>query len=406
MSEDQYTVQQGDTLRSIAAKVYGDPELYTFIQTANGQYVDPEVGSVLVIPSIAERRGLSVRTSLPGKAKDDLTILIGGIEIVPESARIFRAIDNCADGWTAVISWTPGANVALDKLLLPFKYPEAAVYIGGELVISGAVYGVRPFKGDRREKVLEGFSFAADAIDSVVRPPYQWWNSTLEQHAKELLVPIGISAVFDFPSERTFDTIDAEPSTKIFDHLYTLAFQCGLLITSSPTGDLVFTRAKQGPSVGTLSEGKPGVLDWEGSFDGRKRYNSYRAYGYSPLAGDKAVVTKDEFIPRSRELSFSVDDAYTWDIGYAAEWKRSKQVADSISIQLPVTGWHAPDGSLWNHNTLVTVVSETLMVPEGFTFLIRSVEFALDKKDRKTLLNIVPPGVYAKRGERTVDPWT
>jgi prophage tail gpP-like protein len=253
---------------------------------------------------------------------------------------------------------------------------------------------------------LEGFSYSADIVDSYLMGPiFQWYDSTLEQHAKEILRPFGRKAIFEFDGGEAFGVIDAELSTKVFDHLAALSFQRGLLMTSSTNGDIVFTKTQKGNSIGTVFEGDNRVIGWEAAFDGRKRFHSYRAYGYSPLRGDKTIIATDSNVPRSRVMSVSVDDLYSWDIGYAAEWKRSKQVADSINISLPMLGWYAPNNTLWAHNTLLTVVSETLFVPKGFQFLIKSIELIQDRERQIALINIVPPGVYAERGERTEDPW-
>jgi prophage tail gpP-like protein len=68
-----------------------------------------------------------------------------------------------------------------------------------------------------------------------------------------------------------------------------------------------------------------------------------------------------------------------------------------------VSGWTAPNGELWRDNTLVTVQSDTIFCPDGFTFLIRSVEFEVTDKGYATNLNLVPPQVFS--GEEIEEPW-
>jgi prophage tail gpP-like protein len=398
-----YVVHSGDTYECIAAHVYGDSSKANNIKEANGHLGEGQLqeGQKLIIPEIPERPRANVPASIPGKGKDDITILVNGKEVYPISARVRRAVDCAADGWTAIVEWQKGIK--------PFRYYKTLVYVGGELVINGILYGLSASSGkDKKTMTLEGFGITADIVDSAITgPKYQWYNQTLEQHAKEVLRPFGVLPVFEFDGGTAFGTIDAEPGTRVFDHLSELAFQRSLLISSSPSGNLLFTKAKTGKTVGTLDENGVRALGWSGTFDGRKRFHSYHAIAYSPLAGDKDIIAVDENIPRTRTMSFNVDDLYSWDVGYAAEWRRSKQVADSVSVVLPVEGWYAPDGSLWAANTLVTVVSETLFVPQGFTFLVKSVEFSYNvKTGRTTNVEIVPPGVYAERGTRTEDPWS
>jgi prophage tail gpP-like protein len=400
MPNRSYTVKADDTWTGIASKVYGDPSLYTLIQSANVNYF-LVTGEKLVIPPAPNRPSSGIADSLPGKGKDDVTLVIGGKEFEPESIRIYRSIDSATDAWSAILPWTD------DPLLRPFRYSPAAVYIGSTLCMAGAVYFIgSSYTEDRRELQIEGSSFTADIVDSCIPgPQYQWGTATLEQHAKELLHPLGVDVEFEFPPGEAFITIDAEPNSKIFEHLAKLAFERELLVTSTPKGGLLFTKAKSGKIVGALTEGQSNVISWEGEFDGRKRYSLYRAYGYSPLAGDKAVIARDENVPRSRAIAFQVDDQLSYDISYSAEWKRSKQIAESLRIDLPIEGLYAPNGDLWQFNTLVSVTSPTLFIPDGFTFLIRSVEFEIAGRSKITIISLVPPGVYAKRGVRTVDPW-
>ena len=412
MLEDRtYTVKEGDTYDTISRTMYGTDSHAGFLEGVNnGSYLIP--GEVLIVPPVVARSE-SVQTVLPGVGAGDLSIIIAGKRIVPESARVLRAMDAAVDGWTAVIEWTP----EMAALVSPFSYPSASVYIGGQLAVNGAVYGVKSEFKERREIILEGYSFMADAVDSSMAPPYQTMGVTLRQHAEEVLKPLGMRPIFQegvsegelfngSPVDDAFGVTDAEPDTGIFDHLSKYAFQRDLLIASSPSGDPIFLQANiSGGTVGVLYEGGPHVLEWSGEFDGRKRFNTYRSFGYSPLSGDKAVEAKDAKVPRYRTMAFKADDTEAWDIGYTAEWKRSKQVADSISIKLPLDTWYAPDGTLWTYNTLVSVVSKTLFVPGGFDFLIKSVEYAFDKKGRTAEISLVPPGVYAPRGKRAEDPW-
>ncbi|MCP4745031.1 MAG: LysM peptidoglycan-binding domain-containing protein [Desulfobacteraceae bacterium] len=402
-----YIVQSGDTLKSIASRAYGDAFLYPRIKAANDGLWSLQAGQKLIIPALPERQQLKTAAYPAPPDMDDADapiILIDGLRIRPETVSVLRTIDTGADAWTGHIEWTPGDDNRLDAVLKPFAYPVAAVYIGGELIVNGLLYTVRPATGNRRHVGLEGFSFSADAVDSTLTPPYEFNNTTLEQRAKAAVAPLGIDAVFEADSGGPFGRITAEPEDTIFDHLYSLAVQRGLLLTCTTQGDLLFTIAKTGPAVGTLAENEPSALSWSACFDGRKRFNTYRAYGYSPLAGKKAVTATDDNVPRSRVLTFAADDTTTGNINKAAEWRRSKQTAQALSVDLTVAGWRAPDKSLWRPNTLVTVVSETLMLPAGYTFLIRSVEFSLCTAGKQTHLSLVPPGVYTK--EKVNDPWS
>jgi len=99
-------------------------------------------------------------------------------------------------------------------------------------------------------------------------------------------------------------------------------------------------------------------------------------------------------VPRSRWTTFHADDTTPGNIRDAARWKRNRTFVDALTQELPVSGWYAPDGSLWRVNTRVTVISPTLGVPDGYTFTIRAVEYEYSDRGRTATLSLVPPEAY------------
>ena len=411
----QYIVQSGDSLSIIAGKAYGDPLKWPLIHDANQSTIksdDPNLvfpGEIIVIPLLAENVALRterIARQLGNKAKDELTIVIEDLELVVQSSRILRTMDTAADGWSCRIEWTPGEDKKLDEKTLPYGYQQASVFIGQELITNGLLYNVTSvFNTAGRAKILEGFSFTADMIDSTIKPPYEKNSITLEDRAAELVGPAGIQAVFDYESGGPFDRITAGPTDTIFGHLQSLAGQRGLLVSSTPNGALLFTKANvNGPILGTIEEGNFSTAEeFTAKFNGRKRFNIYRAISQSPKNNKKVAIAKDNNVPRSRFITFQAEDTTDGDIQTAADWKRSKQLADALTIPIPVEGWYSPSGDLWKENTLISVQSKTLFVPEGFTFLIRRVEFIYETTGKRAVLSLVPPQVYT--GEPLTEPW-
>lgn len=408
-----YTVASGDSLSKIAAIAYGDSSLWPRIWKANQfelKSSDPNIiypGEVIIIPVLPEREELKKAissTGLPGKSKDDLTIIIDGEEIPVLNARVIRTMDTGADGWTASLDWKPGANSRLDTILEPYAYPPASVYIGGELVIKGLLYATETdFSINGSIKNLEGWSYTADAIDSSLKPPYEKNNITLKQLAEQIVRPLGINVIFDIDDDSTFDRVTADEGESVFDFLAKLAAQRSALVSSTVNGDLIITRAKVGAPVATLQEGGQGALSFTARFDGRQRFNVYRAVGDSPL-GNKVGIAKDSRVPRSRFLTFKADETISGDIQKAAKWKRSKQLTEALTIPFPVDSWYDPKGNRWQENTIVTIVAPSLHLSEGFDFLIRSVEYEFSPQGRTAVLNVVPPQVYT--GEDIQEPWS
>lgn len=409
----QYTVEDENSLSQIAARAYGDEKLWPRIWSAN-QFIlrsgDPDLifpGEVISIPVLPERQKLKTAVSdpvIPGKDKDDMTIVIDGLEIKSMNSRVVRTMDTAADAWSASLAWQPGVNPDIDKRVKPYAYPPASVYIGGKLMVNGILYTTESdLSGSQSIKRLEGASFTADLVDSTLKPPYEKNNVTLKQRIEEIVKPLGIDVVFDIDEGGAFDRVTADENDTIFQHLAGLAMQRSALISSTVNGDLLVTRAASGRPVATLEEGSQGSISLTARYDGRKRFNVYRAIGDSP-SGNKVGLAKDNVVPRSRFLTFQANETISGDIDKAAQWRRSKQLADALTIPFPTDSWYRPDGKLWRENTIVTVISPTIHVPDGFNFLIRSVEYIDDVSGKPAILNLVPPQVYT--GEELKEPWS
>lgn len=413
----QYVVQVGDTLESIASQAYGDPKLSSLIVKANisaartaafafvdGVNIFP--GQVLNIPikPISNQAFVVPPKKLTNKQPDDLTILIDGLELQVESANIAKRIDAGAFGWVVTIQWEPGADPELDRRLRPYAYSPAEVYIGNDLIIGGFVYTVAPDFGKRKEMRIDGWSPTADIIDSNLQPPYEAAQITLRQRAEEVVQPFGLNVIYDVNEDELFDRVTAKPTEKVFAHLTKLAAQRGILVTTTPIGDVRFVRAATGPIVASLVEGQSPALEWSAEYNGRLRFSHYRAIGQSPGNSAKSATSQDTGVPRTRFKTFNANDATDGNIQTSADWKRSKQLANSLATELPVEGWLTPDGDLWRENTLVTVVAPSLFLSDGFTFLLRGVEFDLSPtKGKTTILSLVPPQAYT--GEPIPEVW-
>ncbi|MCK5218421.1 hypothetical protein KAR10_02790, partial [bacterium] len=202
-----------------------------------------------------------------------------------------------------------------------------------------------------------------------------------------------------------FRRVTVSPTEKAFRHLSFLASQRGVLLTSTPEGAALLTQANvDGQSVGSIIEGEHGAQEFIGEFDGRKVFSTYKAIGQSPGRHAKTAIAKNENIPRSRFFTFVANETISGEMQGLANWRRSKQFAETVKIRIPIQGWYAPNGELWSENTMVTIVSKTLFLPDGFDFLIRSVEFILDGSGKHSVLTLVLPEVYT--GEEINYPWS
>jgi prophage tail gpP-like protein len=343
-----------------------------------------------------------------------LTIIVDGLEIKPISARIFRVLDAPGDGWSAVIPWTPGEKPTEDKILVPGKYNSAAVYIGNALIIAGYISDVSPSLTESgRTKVLKGWSFTVDPIDSDMFPPFEANKITLEQRASELMKPFGIKIEIQNADEvksYQFERLTAGHSEKVAQHLQKVASQLRVLTSSTQNGDLLFTKADtEAETYGSLEEGS-NIIGSPSSyamiFEGRKRFNTWKGAGAFTYLYDKNPkygIAKDDTVPRTRFKNFQTNDFNQQNVADLANWKRNLSITEAIRFNIPVTSWLAPNGKLWATNKKVSVKSKTLFIPDGYTFLIQRIEYVFDNTGKTAFLSLVFPQIYT--GEDIKIPW-
>jgi prophage tail gpP-like protein len=399
-----------------------------------------------------------MREQLIGKEKDDFTLFVNRRELVINSGKLIKTMDTGADAATAEIAWEPGFDDEIDAATAPYSFAESAVYLGGFLQSEQILYNVTPkLTASGRIKDLEFFSKTADIIDSTVLPPYEMNNVRLTDRARQQCTPFGINVIVgedaakalnetrrvvssvgygrqfpigfrliqDFSSfvpinlqrqrqvsryvtdEKKFSRVSAEPTDTIFDHLVKLASERGLLLSCTKYGDLLITKANvNAASVGTIEEEvSPLASEYIATFKGRDRWNTYRSIASSSskrrTAG--ASLARDMAVKAPRLLAFQADDNIPGEASSAAEWRKNKSAADAMTVNFPVSSWYAPNKKLWDVNTAVTVVSKTLGIKNGFTFLITQVEFIFDNGGSRAVLQLKPPTVYSTGA--ITEPW-
>jgi len=391
-----YVAKQGDTAERIAAIAYGDSARAPEIERANATK-KIVVGTILVIPD-------TVPFIPPAPSTEGLSLSIGGAQVVTESLRISRSLDSLADGWAARLAWTPGADVDFDKRARPYSYTPSHAYIDGEIAISGRLYRTATVLGARRSMDLEGWSLAADMVDSTLQPPFESNKVTLTQRVIEVASVFGLRVFSDLTIDGQFDRVTAGPTEQAGAHLLSLAAQRGVLINSDADGSVrIFTVDSNAPIVGTIEEGRPGFSGFSGDFDGRARFNAYRFFSQTPGETGVSVTAVDNAVPITRFSAYSGNDTTAGEAVKAVEWRRTKALADAMSMPITAAGFRAPSGETWAPGQRVTLISPTLFLPNGFTMLIRSVEMVSGAGGDTTLLGLVPPAVYT--GGDIVDPW-
>lgn len=408
-----YVVIKGDTLSGIAYQAYGIGREWPRIWKANKSTLfsdDPDLiypGETIFIPTLEEiDLGVAPDSEvLPESSPDEFQLTVDGQTLKTNSARVVRSLDSGADSWTANVYWDP-ADFNLVDLYRPYSYKEAKAYVGGQLVVTGPLYVTEAVVGEDAVSCnLEGATYTADLVDSHLNPPFEYNNITLNQLANELCSYFPITVVDDTPGLGIFKKVTAEKTDTIFQFLSKLARQKSALIGSNARGNLLITQANTDrEDYGSIGDKLARGHDYRIRFDGRNRFRTYRVFGQRSGRRTSSNSVNDLAVSRARVKNIDVGDIEDKaELLKSAEWERSRQLKDALTFAFPVSDWYAPDGRLWRENRYVTVESPAMYVPDGFQFLIRSVEYIYEKEGKKAILNLVPPQVFT--GEELDEPW-
>ncbi len=361
------------------------------------------------------------------RSKDPLafTLILGGREVPVVAGHLTRSIDNVADQWTAELPWTPGADPDLDRLVHYRSFADSRVYLGASLQNSGRLYNVENellAKNGGRVKRLEGASYTADLVDSSVsmdamnhglnpESPMsvgQWVGGSVWNFCNTVIPPLGLDApTTDLPRPgdtaeqrefyvKVFQIIDMQLTETYAQVITRLAFQRGMLVTSTVNGNLFLTSPNQNQEpVCTLREGDPVVTSWKLKISGRELWFNYIVYSESGYGAMLLDSSSDSNVPTTRQLAIVATLTDIGGLKQTSRYKRNQQIVKALTFSLPVASWYTPKGVLWQPNQLVTVESETLEIPQGFTFLIRSVDFDYTKAGCTAVLHLIPPDAYS-----------
>lgn len=335
-------------------------------------------------------------------------------EIRVLSGRVSRSCDTLTDGWTASVPWTPGKDSALDTLLGPYSYALSQVYLGPRLVNTGYLYSVEnDIQDSGVTKSLVGFASTADLVDSTVKPDddngCMWSDTSILDFAKQITAKFGIEAVatpevMNDTYLEPFPMIQCQVTDKYGDVIAKLAFQRQMLATNDYLGNLLLWSAQtSGKPVGTLAEGDPRVTKWNIKFAGRDRFGTYIVYGQDSFGSQIQSESVDPVVPAYRVQGVTAGELGEGNVQTTAVFKRNQQLVQALTFPIPVTDWYAPDGSLWGPNTLVRIVSPSMHIPKGFTFLVRQSVHVFEANKRTTDLSLIPPDIYSSSPLQ--EPW-
>jgi prophage tail gpP-like protein len=332
----------------------------------------------------------------------------------------------------------------------PLSYRPVSVLLGSprkgdhQLQLTGRLTNVEPDFGPNGTSVTVQANSLPSAFFDCAAPAkmtngHEYSGLDLEAIADELAKPFGFNARFaderstlidtnrdgrlerDRSSDareqrriseefsRAFPRVKIESDQKIFDFLLKLAQQRGVLLTDSPTGDLVFQRpAATGRPVVHLEEGQAPLLSIKPTFRPDAYFSEVTAI-VSQKRGRKGgrFTLQNPFLTRDsivRPMSFRACDT---DVGagpqVAADYM-SRMFGEVASWEIELPTILDPQNEFFRPNTTLTVKAPSAMIFGTHELLIRQVTKRQTKDSTTCTLTVVLPCAYT--GEMpTVLPW-
>lgn len=345
-----------------------------------------------------------------------MRVLIGNREINIVSASVLRTMDTGADEFRVITDWIPGDDQEFDDLAAPRSFAEAEVSINGTKLITGNKYITQPRLGKTGQLIeLTCYSKTMRLIKSNPKSAQEFNNLSLLDISRKFTFPFGLFTTIlgsvETQVNQKFENEKIGPQETIFDFLQNLARQQGVLTSSDEDGNLFYLQAKTNQeTIGSITEGPdafvPDTEDFSARFDDSEIFRTYQSVSNSPftyLSKDPQGIAEDTRIKIPGFKTIITNSLEKGTGQKAVDFARNQTIAKSMSVPIQVNSWTSSKGELYRENKLISVTSPTLFT-DGFTFLIRAVQYNLDGDGGETAtLFLVPPSLYT--GEAVQEPW-
>ncbi len=317
------------------------------------------------------------------------------------SVSVTRSIESVAGYFELGVNVPPGTDLSG---LAPGK--KFTLEIGGQIVCTGYIDSRRrQMTADSMKITVAGRDKTADLIDcAAVYSGGQWKNRTLEQIARDLCAPYGVTVrweLSDKESSAAFPGFTLDHSETVYEALVRASRARGVLMTSNAAGELVFSRAAS-TATDELVLGK-NLLTVNFEEDFRDRFSEYIVKGYARANGAdgddidaESIVSRkgtatDSDVTRYRPMIIIADSKITAkDAQARALREQRRRLAKSITFEAEIDGWTRRDGQLWMPNLLVTIDASKYAI-KTTELLVSKVTLILNDQDGlKTRVSLAP----------------
>lgn len=163
----------------------------------------------------------------------------------------------------------------------------------------------------------------------------------------------------------------------------------GALIHDTAKGQIMIASKPAGMHAGTLRRGVNILSGASANFTEAGRYSDIAVRGQATEGSGKQQLrpqtsARDSAVKRRRPLILAHEGETTLDrMKKRATWTARRAAGNSITAQIPVTGWRDANGEIWQPNWLVQVEDDWLGI-EGL-MIIKSVTFEQGEMTMATL---------------------
>ena len=297
------------------------------------------------------------------------------------------------------------ANGDIAALAKPGEYPDAVIEHNGEVLITGkilshtyqdgAVKSLTSVGGYSKPGVLE------DCEIPVSLYPLQSDGKTFTQIAQRLIKPFGLTMVVDADvsarANAVYQVATAEATGTVKAYLASLAAQKNMILSHSPSGQLLCTKAKaKGKSVASFENGQPNT-EISLSFDGQSMHSEITVMKQAAIdggnAGQSTVVNPfvAGFRPTVKIQTSGTDN----DTQLAAKNMLAAELK-GIKVTIVLSGpesWLL-NGLVLRPNILVDVTAPQVYLPRRTQFFVEQVALSEDANGQRAVLTCVLPEVH------------
>lgn len=348
----------------------------------------------------------------------DFTLSVNGVNYAGwTTLRITRGIEQLAHSFSVGLTdkWSD------DRERIPVRAGDSVkVKYGTTTVITGYVDDdTASYSAKSRSLSFSGRSKTADLVDCAAKRANKkraWRKTDLLSIARDLCDPFGIEANAHASVGAKFNRFSIEEGETAFTTLARAARMRGLLLLTTPSGDLVFDRAGTTKIKTALVYGD-NILSGNQRRSLRDRFSEYtikcQVQGSDETADKPKTINlrrtaEDADVSRYRPTTIMADteDSGT-ELQKRADWERNVRAGQSRSFSYTVRGWENSAG-LWTPNTIVAVTDPQFWLDKA-ELLISGVTFnrgdggtstALELKS-KAAFDIQPLPITRKKTKKT-----